>query len=100
MTISLFLFTTIDHDLITNLASVFGLIATTGTFIGLFKAKWYGLFAFGLLNILLVGLNNYVYYNKGLIVYLPIIQKISFVTFIVWVCSIDIKIYRATLTTL
>lgn len=100
MTIALFLFTTIDHDLVTILASVFGLIATTGTFIGLFKAKWNGLFAFGLLNILLVGLNNYVYYNKGLIVYLPMIQKISFVTFIVWVCSIDIKIYRVTLTTL
>ncbi len=94
MTIAFFLFTNINHDLITNFASFFGFIATVGTFIGLYKTKWYGLFAFGLLNILLVGLNNYVYYNKGLIIYLPVIQKISFATFLVWVSSINVNLYR------
>lgn len=98
MTIAFFLFTNINHDLVINLASSFGLIATVGTFISLYKIKWYGLFIFGLLNILLVVLNNYVYYNKGLIIYLPIIQKISFATFLVWVCSIDINLYRKTIT--
>jgi hypothetical protein len=98
MAIAFFLFTNIDHDLITDLASFFGLIATVGTFIGLYKAGWYGLFAFGLLNVLLVGLNNYLYYNKGLIIYLPIIQKISFATFLAWICSIDLKLYRLTVT--
>ena len=94
MTIAFFLFTSFDHDLVINLASSFGIFATVGIFIGLYKNKWYGLFAFGLVNILLVALNNYVYYNKGLINYLPIIQKISFATFLVWVCSIDINLYR------
>lgn len=98
MTIAFLLFTDINHDLITNLASFFGFIATVGTFIGLYKTKWYGLFAFGLLNILFVGLNNYVYYNKELIIYLPVIQKISFATFLVWVCSIDMNLYRRTVT--
>lgn len=93
MATAFFLFTNINHDLVTNLASIFGLIATVGTFIGLYKTKWFGLFAFGLLNILLVGLNNYVYYTKGLIVYLPVIQKISFATFLIWVCCININIY-------
>lgn len=97
MTIAFFLFTNINHDLLTNLASIFGLVAMVGTFIGLYKTKWHGLFIFGLLNILLVGLNNYVYYNKGLIIYLPVIQKISFVTFLFWVCCIDINLYRRTL---
>ncbi|POY39301.1 hypothetical protein C3K47_02045 [Solitalea longa] len=94
MTIAFFLFTNINHDIVTNLASTFGFIATVGTFIGLYKTKWYGLFAFGLLNILLIGLNNYLYYNNGLIIYLPIVQKISFATFLIWVCSIDINLYR------
>lgn len=94
MTIAFFLFTNIDHDLVTNLASIFGLIATVGTFIGLYKARWYALFVFGCLNLLLVGLNNYVYNTNALIVYLPIIQKISFATFLIWICSIDIKVYR------
>ena len=95
MTVAFFLFTNLNHDFIINLASIFGLIATVGVFSGLYKTKWFGLFAFGLLNILLVGLNNYVYYTKGLIVYLPVVQKISFATFLIWVCCIDIKLYRA-----
>jgi hypothetical protein len=90
MTIAFFLFTNINHDLVTNLASIFGFIATIGIFIGLYKIKWYRLFSFGVLNILLVGLNNYVYYSKAPIIYLPIIQKITFVAFLVWICSIDL----------
>ncbi|MGN6212228.1 hypothetical protein [Parafilimonas sp.] len=93
MAIALLLFTNINHDLITNLASSFGAIATIGTFTGLYKNKWFGLFAFGLLNILLAGLNNLCYYNKALIVYLPVIQKITFATFLIWVCSITINLY-------
>ncbi len=95
MTFAMFLFTNIDHDLVTNLASAFGLIAIAGTFVGLYKAKWFGLFAFGMLNILLVGLNNIMYYRQGLIVYLPVIQKISFVAFLIWICWIGIDLYRA-----
>ena len=96
MVVAFFLFTDINHDLITDIASIFGLIATIGTFIGLYKTKWFGLFAFGLLNILLVGLNNYVYFTKGLIIYLPVIQKISFATFLIWICCIDINLYWGT----
>ena len=94
MIIACLLFTNIDHDLVTNLASIFGLIATVGTFIGLYKTKWHGLFAFGLSIIFLVGLNNYIYYTKGLIIYLPVIQKISFATFLLWICCVDINLYR------
>ncbi len=94
MTVALFLFTHLNHDLITNLASTFGAIATIGTFIGLYKNKLFGLFAFGLLNILLVSLNNLCYYNKALIVYLPVIQKISFATFLIWICCIVINRHR------
>lgn len=93
MMIACFLFTNFNHDLITNLASLFGLIATAGTFIGLYKVRWYSLLAFGLLNILLVALNNYVYYSRGLIIFLPVIQKISFVAFLFWLCCIDLKLY-------
>ena len=93
MTIAFFLFTNINHDLVTNLASTFGLIATVGTFVGLYKKKWFGLFTFGLLNILLVVANNYVYYTKGLIIYLPLIQKISFAAFLIWIGCIDVNLF-------
>jgi hypothetical protein len=96
MTIVFFLFTNINHDLVTNLASIFGLIAMSGVFIGLYKTKWLQLFTFGLLNILLVVLNNYVYYTKGLVIYLPIIQRISFAAFLTWICCIDINLFHMT----
>jgi len=91
--IGLFLFTKFDHDLITNLASLFGLIAIAGTFIGLHKNGWKTLFYFGLLNIMFVIVNNFLYYDKDLISYLPVVQKITFATFLTWICCITIKIY-------
>ncbi len=100
MTIASFLFTNIIHDLITNLATLFGLIALIGTFIGLYKTKWYRLFVFGLLNILLVGVNTFIYYTKGLLIYLPIIQKISFATFLIWVSCINLNLFYKAKSTI
>lgn len=99
MLVASFLFTDINHDLVTNLASSFGVIATIGTIIGLYKNKLFGLFAYGLLNILLVGLNNLCYYHHELIIYLPVIQKISFVTFLTWISSVTINLYHRSKNT-
>jgi hypothetical protein len=95
MIISLLLFTSIDHDLITNMASAFGLIATTGTLMGLYKNRWKPLFYFGLFNVGLIGANNFLYYNKNLILYLPLVQKITFMNFLIWICVMVIKMYRS-----
>ncbi|MEO6819901.1 MAG: hypothetical protein ABI204_09260 [Ginsengibacter sp.] len=97
MVIAFLLFTNINHDLITDMASFFGLMATIGIFVVLYKNRWIGLFWFGLANILLVGLNNYVYFTKGLIIYLPVIQKISFATFLIWIACIDVNLYWSKL---
>jgi hypothetical protein len=94
MVFGIFLFTDL-HDTVTNIAGLFGVIALTGTLTGLYKNNWYGLFWFGVFNLLLVVLNNYIYYNKGLIIYLPVIQKISFLSFLFWICSITVNLYAA-----
>ncbi len=94
MIISLFLFTNMNHDLVTNLASGFGLIATVTVLIVLYKMKWYGLLIFGIFNLLLVSGNNYLYYHEELIVYLPVVQKVSFAAFLLWVCCITICLYK------
>lgn len=44
MITAFFLSVNFDHDFVTNLAAIFGLIATVGTFIGLYWNKWFGLF--------------------------------------------------------
>lgn len=94
MTSALFLFSSDHHDLVTNLAAMFGLVALTGTLYGLYNNQWYGLLALGFLNILLVGVNNYVYYTKGFIFYLPVIQKISFAFFLLFIGAISVNLYK------
>lgn len=86
---SFFLLTNVNHDLIVNIESSLGFIATIGTLVCLYQTKWYGLFVFGLFNILLVGLNNYLYNTEGMIIYLPVVQKISFLSFLVWICFMN-----------
>jgi hypothetical protein len=84
MVIALLLNTSLDHDMITNLASLLGLIAVAGTLAGLYRLKWWSLFRLGIVNLVLVVLNNLFYYNPGLISYLPLVQKLSFLSFLVW----------------
>lgn len=91
MGIALLLNSLLDHDLVTNLASVLGLIAVAGTLIGLWQVKWNALFWFGVMNLVLVLLNNYFYYSPELIRYLPLVQKISFAAFLVWFFLMSMK---------
>lgn len=93
MTTGMFLFTD-RHDIIVNIASFCGLVATVGTFIGIHKLKWTKLFWLGIFNLALVALNNILYYGDGLKLYLPVVQKITFLFFILWICMIAINLYR------
>jgi hypothetical protein len=88
---ALLLNSSVDHDLITNLASLLGLMALVGTLIGLRRLQWNILFWFGTMNLLLVLLNNFLYYNPELIGYLPLVQKISFAAFLISFFLISMK---------
>ena len=94
MLCSFLLLTNRNHDLVVNFSSSLGFIATIGTLICLYHTKWYWLFSFGFFNIFLIGLNNYLYYTQGMMIYLPVVQKISFLSFLVWICFINIIIYQ------
>jgi hypothetical protein len=93
MLTSFLLLTSIDHDLAVNTSSAFGLIAMIGTLIALYQLKWKWFFAIGLFDLLLVALNNYLYHSNEMM-YLPVVQKFSFLSFLVWFCLIDLKLYR------
>lgn len=94
----LFLFTSY-HDMVINVATGFGAIALGGTFVGLRKLRWKGLFWTGLVALPLIALNNLLYYNKSLQIYLPVVQKITFLYFLVWISSISLCLYRRSQTT-
>ena len=55
---------------------------------------WRGLFYFGLFNVVLVAINNYIYHFAGSLYWLPLVQKITFLSFLVWVCCVTIRLYR------
>lgn len=93
MLASFLLLTPIDHDLAVNTSSAFGLIAMIGILIALYQLKWNWLFAIGLFNLLLVALNNYLYHSNEMM-YLPIVQKFSFLSFLVWFSFISINLYQ------
>ncbi len=94
MLCAFFLYTDLDHDFITNLASFFGLIALIGSLTSLYQNKLNMLFIWGILNLLLVLINSYFYYSTDLIVYLPIVQKISFTLFLSWIVVLSIMVYH------
>ncbi|MCW3075180.1 MAG: hypothetical protein JWP69_2249 [Flaviaesturariibacter sp.] len=93
MTIGAFLFTGL-HDTIINVAGGFGLIALAGTLIGLKKLGWTRLLYMGLLVLVLIGLNNLLYYGNNLMYYLPVVQKITFLYFLLWICLINLRWIR------
>jgi hypothetical protein len=95
MLTSFLLLTRIDHDLAINTSSAFGLIAMLGTLIALYQLNWKWLFAIGLLDLLLAALNNYLYHSNEMM-YLPVVQKISFLSFLIWFSFISINLYQRT----
>ncbi|MBO0948932.1 hypothetical protein [Fibrella forsythiae] len=75
------------HDIVIMIASLFGFFALAGTFVGLYRCRLVNLFWFGCSCLLLMAVNNYIYYTKDLLYYLPVIQKVTFVAVlfrIVW----------------
>jgi hypothetical protein len=95
MAIVVFIFTRF-HDSIINVAGFFGLMALGGTLAGLGQAGWRGLFRMGLVTIPIVVINNLFYHVRGLMYYLPLIQKLSFLYFLVWVSCVSVRMWRET----
>lgn len=83
-----------SHDLVINSAGFLGCIAIIGLLVNLFRLRLYFLLYLGIFCLLLCGLNNYVYYSNNLMTYLPVIQKISFLIFLLWFILVTIKGYK------
>lgn len=81
------------HDWIINVSASLGLVVTAIIYFALYKQRWYRLLFLGLANVVLVALNNYVYYATSLY-WLPLLQKFTFASVLVWVCCVSFKLYR------
>lgn len=85
--------TSSGHDTVINIGGFFGLVAMAGVYASLYQNRWYTLFIFGIVNLLLIAVNNYIYYTKQGFYFLPVVQKITFLTVLLWICAIDVRLY-------
>jgi hypothetical protein len=88
--VMIFIFTGF-HDQVINLSGLMAIPAFYYLLVGLRKKGWHGLMAWGIVNIALVLLNNFLYYTPGFLTYLPVVQKISFLSFLLWFAAVSFQ---------
>ncbi|MFT4830504.1 MAG: hypothetical protein ACI815_000138 [Psychroserpens sp.] len=93
MMITLFLSST-SHDLVIYVAGLIGLLAMVITIVALFRDGYQELFALGIFCLAIFLLNFYIYESGLLIKVLPVIQKITFISFLGWFALLDISLLR------
>lgn len=91
MFFSLLIFTKY-HDLMIILASLFGLPVVIGIIKGIYQSNLTAFKISGLICLLLLSANNYIYYTNHLLEWLPLLQKISFLIVLGWIVGLSIKI--------
>lgn len=91
MLFAIFIFTEY-HDLMTSLSSLIGAIAVIGVIRTVYQSKMTLFKISGILCILLLALNNLIYYSHQFIGYLPLIQKITFALVLVWIVGLNFKL--------
>ncbi|MEE9440148.1 MAG: hypothetical protein V3V14_14175 [Saprospiraceae bacterium] len=91
MSFAIFIFTDY-HDLMTVLSSIFGLFVVIGIIREIYISNLYIYKYTGLGCILLLGINNYIYYTKHFIEILPFLQKVTFLTVLIWIIGLNSKL--------
>jgi len=91
MTSAIFIFTQ-WHDLMTTTSSVFGLFAVIGIIRDLFNSTLAFYKITGAFCLLLLGVNNYIYYTNHGIEGLPLLQKFTFAIVLFWIIRMNLKI--------
>ncbi len=83
------------HDLIVRIAGVLGVIAFITLFVELFKNSFYKLAAFGIFCLIIFLINYYIYETGSYLIALPVIQKITFLAYILWFGFLDIALFQS-----
>ena len=82
------------HDLMTILASIFGLFVVLGIIRSILQSDLRAYKIGGSLGIFLLVANNYIYYTQHFLVALPLLQKITFAFILAWIMGLNVEIYR------
>ncbi len=93
MLLAIFVFSNY-HDFIILLAVVLGIVALSGTYVALYRSKSFRLLGFGITCLLMIIANSYIYYSKNGIQILPLLQKVTFLLYLLWIFLINIQLWR------
>lgn len=88
MFIAIFIFTAL-HDVVIITAGILGVIALIGIFKNLAAKQLSFHLWFGVFTLLLMLLNNVIYFLTDNLTYLPLLQKVTFLVLLVWVVSMN-----------
>ena len=82
------------HDLMTTLSSIFGVFVVIGIIREIYKSKLSIYKITGVICILILGLNNYIYYTQQFIQVLPLLQKITFAIVLLWIIGLNFEMNK------
>ena len=80
---------TIYHDIMTTILSVFGTLVLIGMIRALHKRNLTFFKISGMVCIVLIAINNLMYYSEDLVIHLPVVQKINFVLIFAWTIGLN-----------
>ncbi len=82
------------HDLMTILSSLFGLVAVIGIIKEVYGSHLFTYKIVGVICLLLLGINNFIYYSTIFLEWLPLIQKIILGIVLIWILGINHEIQK------
>lgn len=77
------------HDFVTTASSLFGVVSIIGLLVGIVKSNLVHYKITGILCIILLGINNFIYYTEYFINLLPLLQKITFAVVLLWIIGLN-----------
>ena len=82
------------HDIVVRIAGAFGAIALLLTFKQLYDAHYMKLFFFGIFSLILFLANYYIYETGIMIQNLPLLQKFTFASCMLWFIILNVMLIR------
>lgn len=90
---AVFIFTSL-HDLMTTVSSIFGVVVVLRIIRVIYKGNLILFKIGGIVCLILLALNNLIYYSEYYIQWLPLIQKITFVLVLTWISGLNYKLAK------
>jgi len=82
------------HDSMTIISSFFGLFVVFGIIQEIYKSSLTNYKTSGIICLLLLGVNNYIYYSHQFIEWLPIIQKVTLLIILLWIIGLNYEVKK------